>query len=60
MRDKSIALIAASVIMFILLFLLAFYRDGAGYVWLLFLAAGVGFAAVATYSIVQDTAKDKE
>jgi hypothetical protein len=53
MKDRVVALIAASVAMFILMFLLAFYRDGAGYVWLLFFAAGVGFAVVAVYIAIQ-------
>ena len=49
MKDRVVALVAASVVMFILSFLLIFYRDGAGYVWLIFVLAGVSFAIFAGF-----------
>jgi threonine/homoserine/homoserine lactone efflux protein len=55
MKDRVIALIAASVIMFILTFLLIFFDDGTGHVWTLFLLAGAGFAIAAVYFACQST-----
>jgi hypothetical protein len=49
MRDRVVALVAASVMMFVLTFLLVLYRDGAGIVWLFFFLAGGGFAGSAVY-----------
>ena len=58
MRDRVVALIAASIVMFVLTFLLIFYRDGAGYVWLGFFLAGVGFAGFAVYIAMQSKQSD--
>ena len=58
MKDRVVALIAASVILFVLTFLLVFLNDGAGYVWTLFFAAGAGFATAAVYFAVQSIQKE--
>jgi len=53
MRDRVVALIAASVVMFVLTFLLIFYRDGSGFGWIAFFLAGATFAVFAVYIATQ-------